>query len=67
MEYIKLQLGCLAILLYIGFIYLKECRRYRRKLNETLFDELLIMGIISLFFDGATAYTVNNPDTVPPS
>ncbi len=66
MEYIKLQLGCLAILLYIGFIYLKECRRYRRKLNETLFDELLIMGIISLFFDGATAYTVNNPDTVPP-
>lgn len=66
MEYFKLQLGCLAILLYIGFIYLKECRRYRRKLNETLFDELLIMGIISLFFDGATAYTVNNLDTVPP-
>ena len=66
MEHFKLQLGCLVILLYIGFIYLKECRRYHRKLKETLFDELLIMGIISLFFDGATAYTVNHLDTVPP-
>lgn len=66
MEHFRLQLGCLSILLYIGFIYLKECRRYHRKLNDTFFDELLIMGIISLFFDGATAYTVNHPDTVPP-
>lgn len=66
MEHFKLQLGCLVILLYIGFIYLKECRRYHRKLKETLFDELLIMGIISLLFDVATAYTVNHLDTVPP-
>lgn len=66
MEHIKLQLGCLVVLLYIGFIYLKEIRRFHRKLNEALFDELLIMGIISLLFDGATAYTVNHLDTVPP-
>lgn len=66
MEYFKLQLSCLVILLYIGFIYLKEIRRYHRKLNDTLFDELLIIGIVSLFFDGATAYTVNHLDTVPP-
>ena len=66
MEHFKLQLGCLVILLYIGFIYLKEIRRFHRKLNDSLFDELLIIGIISIFFDGATAYTVNNLDTVPP-
>ncbi|MGN0656851.1 MAG: HD-GYP domain-containing protein, partial [Ruminiclostridium sp.] len=66
MEYIRLQLGCLVVLLYVGFIYIKECRRFHRKLNETLFDELLIIGIVSIIFDGATAYTVNHLDTVPP-
>ena len=66
MEYIRLQLGCLAVLLYVGFIYIKECRRFHRKLNETLFDELLIIGIVSIILDGATAYTVNHLDTVPP-
>ncbi|MGN0618125.1 MAG: HD-GYP domain-containing protein [Ruminiclostridium sp.] len=66
MEYIRLQLGCLVVLLYVGFIYIKECRRFHRRLNETLFDELLIIGIISIIFDGATAYTVNHLDTVPP-
>ncbi|MGN0578227.1 MAG: HD-GYP domain-containing protein, partial [Ruminiclostridium sp.] len=66
MEYIRLQLGCLVVLLYVGFIYIKECRRFHRRLNETLFDELLIIGIISIIFDGATQYTVNHLDTVPP-
>lgn len=66
MEYIRLQLGCLVVLLYVGFIYIKECRRFHRRLNETLFDELLIIGIVSIIFDGATAYTVNHLDTVPP-
>lgn len=66
MEYIRLQLGCLVVLLYVGFIYIKECRRFHQKFNETLFDELLIMGIVSIILDGATAYTVNHLDTVPP-
>lgn len=66
MEYIRLQLGCLVVLLYVGVIYIKECRRFHRRLNETLFDELLIIGIISIVLDGATAFTVNHLDTVPP-
>lgn len=65
MEYFKLQIGCIIILLYVGFIYVKECRRYHRKLNETLFDELLEIGLISIALDGATAFTVNHLDTVP--
>ena len=65
MEYFKLQIGCIIILLYVGFIYVKECRRYHRRLNETLFDELLIIGLISISLDGATSYTVN-PLVTPP-
>ena len=66
MEHCKLQLGCLFILIYIGFIYLKECKEYHRSLRDTFFDELLSLGIISVILDGITAYTVNNTDTVHP-
>ena len=66
MEYCKMQICCLVVLLYIALIYFRECKFYRRKLSETLFDELLVLGIVSLVFDGTTAYTVNNLDTVNP-
>lgn len=66
MEHCKLQLGCLIVLLYIAFIYIREYKKYGRNLKETLFDELLALGIVSVLLDGATAYTVNNLDIVPP-
>ncbi len=66
MEHCKLQLGCLFVLLYIGFIYLRECKEYNRNLDDTYFDELYVMGVISVIFDGLTAYTVNNADAVNP-
>lgn len=65
MEYFKLQLGCIIILLYVGFVYIRECRRYRRKLSETMFGALLIIGLVSITLDGATAYTVNRLETTP--
>lgn len=65
MEYCKLQLGCLFILIYITVIYLRGCKRYHKKLSSTLFDELLVLGIISVIYDGATAITVNYLDIVP--
>lgn len=65
MEYFKLQIGCIIILLYVGFIYIKECRRYRRKLSETMFNELLVIGLICIGLDGATSYTVNHLVTTP--
>lgn len=64
MEHCKLQIGCLVVVLYIAFIYVRECRRTGRSLKESLFDELLTVGIICIFFDGVTAYTVNHLDTV---
>lgn len=64
MEHCKLQLGCLVAVLYIAFIYIRECKRTGRSLKDSLFDELLTVGIICIVFDGLTAYTVNHLDTV---
>lgn len=66
MEFIKLQIGALLVLLYIAFVYFRDCRKFGRELTETFFDELLVLGMTCIIFDGATAYTVNNLDTVPP-
>ncbi len=66
MEHIKLQAGCLIILTYIAFIYLIDCKRYNRNLKDTLFDELLILGITSVVLDGITAFTVNNTELINP-
>lgn len=65
MEYCKLQIGCLLIILYVTFLYVRERRAYKVKKKEPLFSWLFVMGILEIFFDGATAYTVNHLDQVP--
>ena len=65
MEYCKLQTGCLLVVAYIAFLYVRERRRYEKKLRPTPFDGLLALGILSLTLDGVTAWTVNHLDTVP--
>lgn len=64
MQHIKLQIGCLAVLIYIAFIYFREMKQYKQELKKTIFDELLLLGIVSVTLDGVTAYTVNHLDTV---
>jgi len=64
LEYCKLQIGCMLIILYIVFIYLKECRRFRQKYKWSVFDGLLVLSVLEIFFDGLTAYTVNHLDSV---
>ncbi len=64
MEHCKLQIACMLIILYILFIYCKECKRYGRKDKFSMFDALLAVGIFSVFFAGVTAYTVNHLDRV---
>lgn len=66
MEHCKLQIGCLILLLYMAYTYVRECRSYKQKLEKTLFDELLSLGIASVILDGVTAYTVNHLETVNP-
>lgn len=64
MNYCKLQIGCMLIILYMVFIYIKECRRLRHKHKWSVFDGLLGVGILELLFDGLTAYTVNHLESV---
>lgn len=65
LEYCKLQIGCLIVLLYIAFAFVRDCRQYHERLSETYYDTLLGIGIVSVIFDGVTAYTVNHLVSFP--
>lgn len=65
MEYIKLQIGCMILVLYITYIHFKEKSEYHPEKKDRLFEGMLGLGIISILFDGLTAYTVNHLDTIP--
>ena len=64
-EYSKLQIGCILIVLYVAFIYYRERYAYKVKKREQIFELLLNFGVIGIAFDGITAYTVNHLDTIP--
>ena len=64
-EYSKLQIGCMLIVIYIAFIYFRERYAYKVKKKEIVFELLLFTGIFSIAFDGITAYTVNHLNNVP--
>lgn len=66
MIHCKLQIGCLIVVLYVAFIYIRSCKRYKRKFFDSPFSALVLLSIASLCFDGITAYTVNHLDTVSP-
>lgn len=64
MGYCKLQIGCMLIILYIVFLYWKECRRFHQRKKQSIFDGLLGLGFLCVLFDGLTAYTVNHLKSV---
>lgn len=64
MEYCKVQIGCLLIIAYIVFIYYRECKKYDKHLSSSIFDELMILGMVTIVLDGITAVTVNHLDEV---
>lgn len=61
---VKLQLACLAIILFVALIYfsIKRVNTYSHK----IFSLSLIISGIYMLFDIASVYTVNNLDTVHP-
>lgn len=65
MEYSKLQIGCLLIVLYIAAVYFWEKKEYKVKKKEPVFFWVLVVGIASILFDAVTAYTVNHLDSIP--
>ena len=64
MIHVKLQLGCLLVILYIVISYIKETTKTKMKCNH-FFDALMIITPWAVFFDGFTAWTVNHMDIVP--
>ena len=65
MQYVKLQLGCLLVILYLVVNYLKETVGEKDLPRNPLFDTLLVTGPVAVLFDGITAWTVNHLDVVP--
>lgn len=64
-QYSKLQIGCMLIVLYIAFIYFRERDAYKVHKKEIVFELLLFTGMFSITFDGLTAYIVNHINQVP--
>jgi len=64
MEDIKLQLGCLIIMLFFTMIYVRET--YTRKIGcNRYFDLILYVAPWAIVFDGLTAWTVNRMYKLP--
>lgn len=61
---VKLQIGCLILILFISTIYFSA--RREKNYNYRLFSAMLITGIINLCFDSITVYTVNHLETISP-
>lgn len=66
MEYVRLQLGCVLILLFVGFLYSREAKYYKVKNTDPAFYRIYTLGILNLVFDAASSFCVNNLDIVPP-
>ena len=64
MQYIKLQIGCLAIIFFVIFLYLREVGINKNRKEYSLFTSIYITAILLIIFDGLTSYTVNHLDTV---
>lgn len=65
MNFIKLQAGCFIVSLYVISLYIRETT-YKKRICNKYYDILLFLSSFSIFFDGITAWTVNNLDIVPP-
>lgn len=65
MEYCKLQIGCMIVILYIIFNYYQERMQFRQRRRVPVFEVLLWGSVVCVFFDGITAVTVNYLEQIP--
>ena len=68
-QWCKMQIMCLLILVYIGCTYIKEGNTLRRITKNSycnlFFDVDFVVAEIAVLFDAITACTVTFPDKVP--
>ena len=68
MSFIKLQIGCLVLVLYLELIYIWQTTGKNAKVScNPIFDALMMIVPSLIVFDGLTAWTVNHLDIVPVS
>ncbi|MCI7130802.1 MAG: HD domain-containing protein [Lachnospiraceae bacterium] len=71
LQWCKMQIMCLLILIYVGYIYMREgflLDRVTKKSNcNRIFDAMFIFADLAVLFDGVTACTVNFTDQIPRS
>ena len=68
MSFIKLQIGCLVLVLYLELIYIWQTTGKNAKVScNPIFDALMMIVPSLIVFDGVTAWTVNHLDIVPVS
>ena len=69
LQWSKVQIMCLLILIYVGTIYIKDGNNLNRITHKSncnhVFDAFFIISGIAVFFDGLTACTVNFLDKIP--
>lgn len=65
MNYFKLQIGCMVMVLYVIGTYVRVTVVKKVRCNK-IYDLLLFVCPLAIFFDGLTAWTVNHLDTVSP-
>lgn len=66
LEYAKLPMGCLLILLYITYQYYSGNRKREKRYRFTWFEYMLWTAVIGLVTDIATVNMVNHLDEVSP-
>ena len=68
-QWCKMQIMCLLILVYIGCTYIKDGNYLKRTTKKSycnvFFDANFIVAEIAVLFDGITACTVNYLDQIP--
>lgn len=68
MSFIKLQIGCLVLVLYLELIYIWQTTGKNAKVScNPIFDALMMIIPSLIVFDGVTAWTVNHLEIVPVS
>lgn len=68
MNFIKLQIGCLVLVLYLELIYIWQTTGKNAKVScNPIFDALMMIVPWLIVFDGLTAWTVNHLEIVPVS
>lgn len=68
MNFVKLQIGCLVLTVYLEMIYIWQTTGKNAKVScNPVFDVLMMIIPSLIVFDGVTAWTVNHLDIVPHS